>query len=676
MSTPEHIDADAAGARASRGGASPRARASSRRGGWVAAVVGVAALGIGTTRVGAHGGQPAIARLETPDRPGIVADGPFTLRWTDADRPTAFGPGRVSLFFSDRQRPTFFPGEIPPDVPGAPIVRGILEPDLANTYLWDTSTVATGAYFVWSLVDEPPEEPDSIRVISYAPHLLHVVRDGDPAPVSVMITMPDNAYRIADERFVIRYAAFDPTGSARVRLEASPRLDGEGFVILAEDLPALPDGRFEWDTRALPDGTWTLRATIGDGCGRSFTAYARFFVRVTHPASPIDGGTPLDAKASAPLDARVDDAAACGPWSRADLGVDAGSADGPEARADAGPDAGPAAARDAADGAPGPEGGCACGAAGTGARGGAPEGVALAAGLLLALAVRLRRSAKPATTVRMHAGRSTENPRAARGHVVVAGLAALVLSSASHAQPVAGTKTASAARAPGVREGLRAEAGQVLTYYGLRKLELDATVADDEKAREWEAFIDRATEQVAYARSAVLRWREAGRIRLVEAAELAERSPDQLPRDREAAWKKVIELYPRSADAKTAAKKVAFHRGEETRRLVGAAQAIEAGRTNKLDRVRAWAEVVTWIGARDGEGKKAQKRVGALQEQLFKEAQDLDRIKRVDAETRLQAWLDVLASGALGTPRRIAEERVRALEAELGRGPGRGGAGR
>lgn len=205
--------------------------------------------------------------------------------------------------------------------------------------------------------------------------------------------------------------------------------------------------------------------------------------------------------------------------------------------------------------------------------------------------------------------------------------------------------------------------GTVLTYYGLRKLELDAAVSDAEKVKQWLAFIERATEQIAYAKTAAARWKDAARMRILESAEAAEKQPEVPATEKLAAWAKVLELYAKTPDAKVAEKHMQQIRGAELKRLGAAAEEVEKSRAQKVDRVRAWRALIEW-SPKSPEAKAAERRMTALQTQLFQEAQDLDRIRRVDVETKLTAWRDVLDGAPTKDQKKLAEKRILELAAE------------
>ena len=251
-------------------------------------------LGTNPSVASAHGGNPALAAMQTPRGVGTVVDETFELRWVDADKPIPTGTATVDLFYTATRPPSFSAGEIHPLLEGTPIVQGVLEKDPANRHAWDTRTVPAGSYFVWSRVVEPPEEFMAPQIISFSPGVLTIAHPGDEIHPAIRITRPDSPFRYADDRFDIAWDAFDPDDSGRVRLEVGTSSLGEGYQVLADDLPATP-GWFEWDTRALAETDWRIRATLTDARGLSFTTYADYPLLVTHLGLGRDGGSGSDA---------------------------------------------------------------------------------------------------------------------------------------------------------------------------------------------------------------------------------------------------------------------------------------------------------------------------------------------------------------------------------------------
>jgi hypothetical protein len=208
------------------------------------------------------------------------------------------------------------------------------------------------------------------------------------------------------------------------------------------------------------------------------------------------------------------------------------------------------------------------------------------------------------------------------------------------------------------------QSGSVLTFYGLRKLEEDPQISDEEKLKEWQAFIGRASEQIQYARKAVDRWKNAARLRLVESARNADRDPKVDFKEKINRWKEVSRLYPKDPEARNAQKRIAHWTQEQTKKLVAAAEEVERARKSKVERIHAWMEVLTWVD-QGSEAKAANKRIDGLQDQLFSEAKSVDAIARVDDRTKHAAWKDVLAGRPTKDQQKIAERRIAELEAVL-----------
>ena len=203
--------------------------------------------------------------------------------------------------------------------------------------------------------------------------------------------------------------------------------------------------------------------------------------------------------------------------------------------------------------------------------------------------------------------------------------------------------------------------GHVLTYYGLRKLEHDPQVSEEEKLREWEEFIVRARSNITYAKKAVERWKKAARQRVLENVRNDDQDKSLAPATKITRWKRIIKLYPRSQEARLAKKRVTYWQNAETKLLVESANRVEKQSASKVERIQAWLKVTKWTKS-GPEQRAAQKRIKVLQQQLFQEAKDLDRIRRVDAATKLAGWRDVLAGAPTSSQKKLALKRISNLE--------------
>lgn len=202
--------------------------------------------------------------------------------------------------------------------------------------------------------------------------------------------------------------------------------------------------------------------------------------------------------------------------------------------------------------------------------------------------------------------------------------------------------------------------GTVYTFYGLLELERDPAVSDAEKIRQWTAFVQRAEEQLRYAREAVERWEDASRRRAIEAALATERDDRTTAAQRMRAWLSAASAQSEDAPRQKADKRAAYWKAEQTRALVERARRVEAERKPKVERIAAWRAVTDW----QEEGPAAQaagSRIRALRDQLFREAESVDQVPGVDDATKREAWQDVLRGAPTEAQRTQAEARLEAL---------------
>lgn len=264
----------------------------------LAALLGLVVSGA-SSPAAAHGSNPAVAWMKSPEGVGTVVDEAFTFGWADADTPIPTGTATVDFYYSARRPPAFARGDLHPLLEGAPVVRGILEKDHTNTFTWDTSAIPSGSYFLWSMVVEPPEEFMAPQIISFSPGVLTVAHPGEPVHPALIITTPATEFSFADEAFTIGWSAFDPDGTGRVRIEVGTSSLGIDYQTLVADAPAA-QGELLWDTAQAPDGDWYIRGTITDGRGLSFTTYANYLLLVAHDVGAPDAGVLLDAGTARP----------------------------------------------------------------------------------------------------------------------------------------------------------------------------------------------------------------------------------------------------------------------------------------------------------------------------------------------------------------------------------------
>lgn len=200
---------------------------------------------------------------------------------------------------------------------------------------------------------------------------------------------------------------------------------------------------------------------------------------------------------------------------------------------------------------------------------------------------------------------------------------------------------------------------RVPSFKGLLEMEAREGVSDAAKKAAWEAFVSRTRAQLEYAQKAITRWENAERARILERAIELDDAQASFA-DKEAAWNEVARTRIDAAEADKARDRARHWHRRESMARIETAKGVENEGASKVDRIRAWTSVIDWA---DDEAivQAASKRRRALAARLFEEARALDRLARVDAATKLEAWQAVLD----GAPTESEASRARARVAGL-----------
>jgi len=152
--------------------------------------------------VAAHvGGIPTQAAIASPGDVGQIADGTFTIRWSDNE---ADPTGQLNFYF---QAPNVAPGTVTgdADLMGTTIAGAQMVPisDTTNLFAWDTSGVAGGSYFVYAVTVDPPF--GDIYGISDGP--VTIQHGGDPEWPAVKVDEPDGIADTVTDAFAVKWHA-------------------------------------------------------------------------------------------------------------------------------------------------------------------------------------------------------------------------------------------------------------------------------------------------------------------------------------------------------------------------------------------------------------------------------------------------------------------------------------
>ena len=213
--------------------------------------------------------QPMISLITPPS--GITsADLNYTIAWTDDDPDDN---ADIYLYYDIDDQPG---GE-------SPIASLFLAEDqdgLGDQYLWDTTSVSAGLYFVKAVISDRITP----NYVAYSPGRVSIVH-----PPSITVLEPDGIVDVADSTYRIRWVDSDADDNASItlRYDLDCAFGGEvliGLVPWGED----PDGiwdSYSWNLDAIPEGQYFVKATIDDGVNTPVYSCSPGPLTVVHPPS-------------------------------------------------------------------------------------------------------------------------------------------------------------------------------------------------------------------------------------------------------------------------------------------------------------------------------------------------------------------------------------------------------
>ncbi|MBI5414589.1 S8 family serine peptidase, partial [Candidatus Peregrinibacteria bacterium] len=208
--------------------------------------------------------SPTLTILE-PDGVNDISDKNYTIRWTDED---ADNNANIFLYYDTNNSGN----------DGMPInLTALHEDDEIDSYLWDTSGVPEGQYYVYGIINDGVNPP----VISYSTGAVTIDHNEIP---TLTILEPDGVSDIADTNYTVTWTDEDPDNNASIFLYYDTNNSGnDGMPI---NLVALPEDdemdSYVWDTSTLTPGEYYVYGVIDDGVNSPVVSYSSGNVRVVH----------------------------------------------------------------------------------------------------------------------------------------------------------------------------------------------------------------------------------------------------------------------------------------------------------------------------------------------------------------------------------------------------------
>jgi len=203
-----------------------------------------------------------------------IADTTFSIQWT-ASNPD--DQASIALYYdSDNSGQN-----------GTEIISNLSENDGSDQYIWDTSALTEGDYYVYAVINDGVND----AVIAYSNGPLTIIHNQAP---TINLVEPDGQEDTVDSTFSIQWTASDPNDQASIALYYDSDNSGQNGTEIISNLSE-NDGidQYIWDTSALAEGDYYVYAVINDGTNDALTVYSSGPVTITHgnpTCSPPNSG--------------------------------------------------------------------------------------------------------------------------------------------------------------------------------------------------------------------------------------------------------------------------------------------------------------------------------------------------------------------------------------------------
>ncbi len=207
---------------------------------------------------------PSITIFE-PDGVNDLASTSYTVTWQDYD---PYEDATIFLYWDDDDE----------GLDGTQIVPGLSEDEdgTGGSYIWNTSDMPAGEYWVYALIAVEAFEPR----YDYSPGVLTI-----NTPPTFQIVEPDGNSDFANEEFTIMWTDSDPDDDASISLFYDTDDFGFDGELIVEGLGEDADGGsgiYNWNTTDIPDGEYYIHGRCDDGINEPVERYSSYPVIVDH----------------------------------------------------------------------------------------------------------------------------------------------------------------------------------------------------------------------------------------------------------------------------------------------------------------------------------------------------------------------------------------------------------
>jgi Leucine-rich repeat (LRR) protein len=223
-----------------------------------------------------HSGKPGVfidngaaqVSFTHPGQTPAYANEELAIRWVDE---YVQGEATISLYYDTDNE----------GANGTLIAGGISEDDETDEYLWDTSKLANGEYYLYAVIDDGKTMPRTF----YSENKVVIDHSMQGKAPQITILNPDQFENPeVDISYAIKWSAEDEDSDGQISLYYDTDNDGIGGKLIVENLSEDAEiDEYTWDTTRVIEGEYYVYATIKDESNPKITAVSKGKVRITHP---------------------------------------------------------------------------------------------------------------------------------------------------------------------------------------------------------------------------------------------------------------------------------------------------------------------------------------------------------------------------------------------------------
>jgi RHS repeat-associated protein len=203
---------------------------------------------------------PSIEIVEPDGVDDLVSD-QFIIKWNDLD---SDDDASISFFYDDDDS----------GADGIMITSGISEDNELDEYVWNTSEITVGTYYIYGIINDSTNE----EVVDYSAGSLEIVDNEAP---SIEILEPNGVGDYAYESFNIIWNDSDGDSSASISLYYDTDNQGiDGTLIVTNLSEDDNNNSYNWDVSGLEEGSYYVYAVIDDNINAEVVDYSQGTVTV------------------------------------------------------------------------------------------------------------------------------------------------------------------------------------------------------------------------------------------------------------------------------------------------------------------------------------------------------------------------------------------------------------